>query len=137
MQKQQPSNTTPDPSEQPKPMINEHLANERTFLAWIRTAIGVMAFGFVVVKFSLFIRQIAIVTGTQDELPRPGYSRPMGIGIVILGVASLLFGAWRYYRTAQQIQSSKYSHHSTILYTFVAFLLIIGALIVAYLIQTT
>ena len=33
----------------------DHLANERTFLAWIRTSIGIMAFGFVVVKFSLFL----------------------------------------------------------------------------------
>jgi len=34
----------------------EHLANERTLLAWMRTSIAIMAFGFVVVKFSLFIR---------------------------------------------------------------------------------
>ena len=34
-----------------------HLANERTFLAWIRTSVGLMAFGFVVVKFSLFVKQ--------------------------------------------------------------------------------
>lgn len=39
----------------------EHLANERTLLAWIRTSIGIMAFGFVVVKFSLFIKQISLL----------------------------------------------------------------------------
>ena len=36
--------------------IREHLANERTFLAWMRTSIGIMAFGFVVVKFALFVK---------------------------------------------------------------------------------
>lgn len=35
----------------------DHMANERTFLAWIRTSIGIMAFGFVVEKFVLFIKQ--------------------------------------------------------------------------------
>ena len=34
-----------------------HMANERTFLAWIRTSIGIMAFGFVVEKFALFMKQ--------------------------------------------------------------------------------
>ena len=34
---------------------NDHLANERTYLAWVRTGVGIMAFGFVVVKFSLFL----------------------------------------------------------------------------------
>ncbi|MFZ6006727.1 MAG: YidH family protein, partial [Nitrospirota bacterium] len=36
-----------------------HMANERTFLAWIRTSIGIMAFGFVVEKFALFVKQIS------------------------------------------------------------------------------
>jgi len=35
-----------------------HMANERTFLAWIRTSIAIMAFGFVVEKFGLFLRQV-------------------------------------------------------------------------------
>ena len=38
-----------------------HMANERTFLAWIRTAIGIMAFGFVVEKFSLFLKYLALI----------------------------------------------------------------------------
>ena len=40
--------------------ITDHLANERTFLAWIRTSIGIMAFGFVVQKFALFMRQVSL-----------------------------------------------------------------------------
>ncbi len=45
---------------------SDHLANERTFLAWIRTSIGIMAFGFVVVKFSLFVKQLSILVGKAD-----------------------------------------------------------------------
>ncbi|HET8995258.1 MAG TPA: DUF202 domain-containing protein, partial [Acetobacteraceae bacterium] len=36
--------------------FSDHAANERTFLAWIRTAIAIMAFGFLVAKFNLFLR---------------------------------------------------------------------------------
>jgi hypothetical protein len=46
-------------TEQASPMIrnfSDHAANERTFLAWVRTAIAVMAFGFLVAKFGLFLK---------------------------------------------------------------------------------
>jgi len=51
-----------------------HLANERTFLAWIRTSVGLMAFGFVVVKFSLFVKQISLLIGGGDVVQNRGYS---------------------------------------------------------------
>jgi putative membrane protein len=38
-----------------------HMANERTFLAWIRTSIGIMAFGFVVERFALFLKQVTYI----------------------------------------------------------------------------
>jgi putative membrane protein len=37
---------------------SDHAANERTFLAWVRTAIAVMAFGFVIEKFDLFLQAL-------------------------------------------------------------------------------
>ncbi|MEK7197689.1 MAG: DUF202 domain-containing protein, partial [Nitrospirota bacterium] len=40
-----------------------HMANERTFLAWIRTSIGIMAFGFVVERFSIFVKQVSYFLG--------------------------------------------------------------------------
>ena len=51
--------------EEKKNNASDHLANERTFLAWIRTSIGIMAFGFVVVKFSLFVKQISLILGKE------------------------------------------------------------------------
>jgi putative membrane protein len=37
----------------------EHAANERTYLAWVRTGIAVVAFGFVIKKFNLFLLAMA------------------------------------------------------------------------------
>jgi putative membrane protein len=50
----------------------DHLANERTFLAWIRTSIALMGFGFVIVKFALFIRQISVALGNKVPIPVKG-----------------------------------------------------------------
>jgi uncharacterized membrane protein YidH (DUF202 family) len=42
-------------------IFRDHMANERTFLAWIRTSLGIMAFGFVVEKFSFFLKQVTLL----------------------------------------------------------------------------
>lgn len=128
---------TERPSEQHRQMTNEHLANERTLLAWVRTAIGVMAFGFVVVKFSLFIRQMAIITGTRTAAVQHGFSGPVGILLVGAGALSLAFGTWRYYKTEKRLRTGLYQHNSIVLYLFVAVLLLFSILILTYLIRTT
>jgi len=70
---------------------SDHLANERTFLAWIRTSIGIMGFGFIVVKFTLFIRQIEMVVGQKANIPHTGYSHTIGVLLVALGGLTILF----------------------------------------------
>ncbi|KAA8477943.1 uncharacterized protein DUF202 [Arcticibacter tournemirensis] len=68
--------------------VNNHLANERTFLAWIRTSIVLMGFGFVVVKFAPFIRQISFVLGDSSYstgLPGKAYSSIIGVLLVAIG----------------------------------------------------
>ena len=48
--------------------VKDHMANERTFLAWIRTSIGIMAFGFVVEKFALFIDKLSYLMRDYTHL---------------------------------------------------------------------
>ena len=59
-------------------------AAERTFLAWIRTGLALMGFGFVVARFGLFLREIAAMQGGPP--PPAGVSRWFGIGLIALGV---------------------------------------------------
>ena len=61
-----------------------YFAAERTFLAWLRTGLALMGFGFVVARFGLFLRELALTTGSQ--IPTAGASRWFGIGLLILGV---------------------------------------------------
>ena len=89
--------------------IGDHLANERTFLAWVRTSIGIMGFGFVVVKFSLFIRQIAVALDAEHMLPRKtSYSQLIGILLVALGGMIIILAYFRYRKIQRQLQIGEF-----------------------------
>jgi putative membrane protein len=120
-----------------KQNASDHLANERTLLAWIRTCIGIMAFGFVVVKFSLFIKQISIVLGKESTIHQYGFSSPIGIILVSVGAASLLLSVMRYTKTKNELNNGTYYHTSGLIYVIAGFILITGIVLVAYLIKTT
>ncbi len=117
--------------------INERMANERTLLAWIRTSIAVITFGFVIVKFSLFIRQLSIVLGKDHSIPQYGYSGPIGILLVLMGAAGLVFGTLRYRATEKQISDGSYEPRATWLYIFSGFMFVISLLLAYYLLITT
>jgi putative membrane protein len=100
-----------------------HMANERTFLAWIRTSIGIMAFGFVVEKFALFIKQMGCFLAKTDPQgsmpsslipPGPGYSFIFGIVLIGLGALMGMLAFIRYKKTERQIDEDSY-HPSLLL----------------------
>ena len=115
----------------------DHLANERTFLAWMRTSIGIMAFGFVVVKFSLFVKRISLLLGKPDVIiPNRGYSAIVGIVLVLVGTITIIFSYLRYRQSEKQITEGAYVH-STLLITIISiFILIVSVFLVVYLITS-
>jgi putative membrane protein len=116
---------------------SDHLANERTFLAWIRTAIGIMAFGFVVVKFSLFVRQLALMMGSPQLVSHRRYSETVGIILVAAGLLTCILAFLRYRKTAKQITSGNYKHSAILIITVMGCIVLVGVLLIAYLIETT
>ena len=116
---------------------NDHLANERTFLAWIRTSIGIMAFGFVVVKFSLFVKQVSMLLGKDNMLQNRGYSAIVGIVLVAVGTATSILSYTRYRQTEKQLVEGRYHHSSLLITVLTAFIIIISVSLIAYLIQST
>ena len=80
-----------NPSEAGNPEMAEddprvRLAGERTLLAWIRTGLALMGFGFVVARFGLFLREIAAL-GHAPSPPSAGLSLWIGTALVVIGVA--------------------------------------------------
>lgn len=120
-----------------KQHVSDHLANERTLLAWVRTCIGIMAFGFVVVKFSLFVRQFSLMVGNERPVSAYNYSDPIGISLVAAGALCLLFSWLRYHRISRRIDTGTFRHSPVLLYGIVSFILIVGIIMVVYLIKTT
>ena len=118
-----------------------HMANERTFLAWIRTSIGVMAFGFVVEKFALFIKQVSLILGNANieraSSPSPGYSTIVGIFLVGLGTLMGLFAFVRYKKVERQIDEDTYEPSSILQIVLTLSVLAVGVFLVVYLIHST
>jgi putative membrane protein len=92
---------------------SDHAANERTFLAWVRTGIAVIAFGFVIEKFNLFLLTIASV-GAGDELQRSELKhlsgrigRYDGLGLILGGLALVVLATTRFVRTERLLADSK------------------------------
>lgn len=112
-----------------------HFAAERTLLAWIRTGLAMMGFGFVVARFGLFLREMASVQGAAPP-HRVGLSLWIGITLVLLGVIANLFAAVRHWRTVQRLERNEPLRFSPLSLGIVVslFLALLGILTAGYLV---
>ena len=111
----------------------EHLANERTFLAWIRTSIALMGFGFVIVKFALFLKQISIMLEGRLAIPSKGFSAVVGVIMVGLGILIALFAFWQFRRIGKQLKNDSYVPSNMLSVFLTLAILIGGILLILYL----
>lgn len=116
--------------------VTDHLANERTLLAWVRTSIAIMAFGFVVVRFALFVQELNLALGIKKEVQNFEYSGPIGVAIVATGAFCLLLALLRYRRTKKEINSGSYRQSALLLNIIVVMIFVISILLLAYLVKT-
>ena len=117
--------------------FSDHAANERTFLAWVRTAVAVMAFGFVIEKFNIFL-QIARGTlpGRIGRLASPHYGEIAGLVLMMLGLAIVAVSTLRFLHTAKAIDDG--AEHpgpgSRVDVALAALLFLLGCALLAYLV---
>ena len=118
----------------PGDVVRDHLANNRTMLAWARTGIAVMALGFVVARFGLLLRELRLA------LPRllpEGVSTVFGTALVVIGGILILLAGVDYLRTGQAIDQHVY-RWSPALEFILSLLLVLAAIVLAvYLILTS
>jgi putative membrane protein len=130
-------------AEEAPPMIHnfsDHAANERTFLAWVRTAIAVMAFGFLVAKFNLFLKvaaQSLARDGQAIPVPGGGFGGVAGIVLILAGTAMVGVAAIRFIHTGRAIDSPESRAGGTRLdLTLAGLMVLLGIALLVYLAHT-
>ena len=84
----------------------DHLANERTFLAWVRTGVATIVFGFAIGRFSIALREFMKLQGYSSATP--GLTTWLGIVSTVGGVLLILAGLGRYRKTKVQLDSNTF-----------------------------
>ena len=110
---------------------SDHLANERTFLAWIRTSISVIVFGFVVAKFGITLRQFLNMQGKNNS--PSGLSLSMGVVFMVTGIVLAVVSLYRYYKTRQRLESAAFKPAGAAILFLGILTAISGAVLAAYL----
>jgi len=100
-----------------KSAITQHLANEQTFLAWLRTGVEIMAFGIVAIKFSLFASQV------------------MGLVLVGASIVMILLSYIRYYRNVKQLRAQNFGYSGRLVAVAATLILVISAILFYYLVD--
>jgi putative membrane protein len=83
-----------------------HLANERTFLAWVRTSVAIVVFGFAIGRFAIALRQLTAFQGHPAKTT--GLSVWMGMLSILAGVVMVIAGLARYRKTRALLEQGRF-----------------------------
>ncbi len=109
--------------------VSDHLANERTFLAWFRTAISLLGFGILIAKLRFLEAGIGLGQSAGVRSTR------LGLAFAVGGLLTLVLSTWQYWRTKRMIDSGNYHSPVQIIFAFSAVAIALGLGSVAYLIS--
>jgi putative membrane protein len=123
----------------------QHLANERTFLSWLRTAIALIGLGFIVARFGLFLREFGLVVKNANDSNNSSaastaasifghyQSSLIGISIIILGIVLIVLALRNYVTTRSSINKGLYIPSNFNVFAASISLVFLGILIIVYL----
>lgn len=116
--------------------LRDYLAAERTLLAWIRTGLALMGFGFVVARFALFLQQVQFISHAPS-VQSSGLSLWFGTALIGAGVAVNLFAAWHHSRLIAKMNRGQLdtAHSQTLAVAICLFLALVGIAMAIYLIS--
>ena len=98
--------------------VRDHLANERTYLAWMRTAIALMGFGVVIVRLRHFQAPL---------LPQPGAGWKLGLVFSLIGLVTVLLATQHYFAVRDAIDEDTYQPPDRWIILFSTALMLLGA----------
>ena len=112
----------------------EHQANERTFLAWLRTSIALIGFGLTISRFGLFLQELQTNFTSQSNITHSFISsQTIGVSLVIVGIVVIILAVWRYNQVFQQIEQANYQPNRLMVWITAAIVIILGLLSIPFL----
>ena len=101
----------PDPPDvmlRPDSAARDHMANTRTLLAWLRTAIALIGLGFVVARFGLLLKELGASANSSASQSSSGISALVGVAVVLVGVVLVALSMYRFLDTKKQIDQGRF-----------------------------
>lgn len=114
----------------------EYLASERTFLAWIRTSIAVISLGFVVAKFGVWLRKLAMSLDPQVKVHGTGISTRIGVAMMAVGSILAALSAWHYQLVNQAIERGDFDASRRLVIAVAVAVALLGAIMIVYMLST-
>src|SRR5260370_16187787 len=114
--------------------VTDHLANERTFLAWIRTGLATITFGFVVERFGLLLRELGFkgnTTGIPSHL-----SSFFGVSLTVLGVIMMMVALLQFLQNRLSIDAERFHPSASFPIILPILASLVGVLLALYLFLT-
>ena len=113
-------------------------AAERTLLAWLRTGLTIIALGFVVSRFGLFVQLLATQSQTSSPAARSSLSAALGVAFVIVGTLAIVVAAVQHQRFVATLSQSDLPRAYSRAFALVLSLLVgaLGVVLAGYLLVT-
>ncbi len=115
--------------------VSDHLANERTFLAWIRTGLATITFGFVIERFGLLLRELGFKKQAALLFPVP-FSALIGVSLTVLGVVVIIVALLNFLHIRVAIDAETFHPPTRFAILLTVLTSLIGLLLAVYLILT-
>jgi putative membrane protein len=128
-----------DDEEDSSERSQQYLANQRTFLSWVRTSIALIGLGFAIERFSIFLQQFRLIAdpdtaGNVASATAYEYSALVGIGMIVVGTGLVVYALKNYLESNKKIASGKYMPKNAIVYTASAAIIGLGIIMIIFLV---